>query len=425
MARIFISHSSKDKKPAQELKNWLASIGFEQTFLDFDKHSGIPPGAQWERTLYRELERTQAVILVLTKHWYNSKWCFAEFTQARALGKAIFALIEAPSGEAAIVSSDIQHLDLIVDREAGLESLSRELTRVALSAQGGFNWDTGRAPYPGLLSFDAQDAAIFFGRDDDVLRAVERLNARRVHGGEKGLVILGGSGSGKSSLLKAGIVPRIARDKTNFLVAPPFRPESDPIGNLLGALQSIDLTLTRADLVGIDGPSGGRALIQRLRIAAKVPQATLIVAIDQAEEVFANPDGKIQEAFFNLLSSLLASDNPALGLWTLRSDHLSDLQTAEHLLVDFEQFSLKPMPIDRLGMIVNGPADIAGLSVEKGLVPALMRDATTQGFAAPGGFRSTASLRPPRRRDTDPGPLRGDARWQPFSARSRSPRCRE
>jgi hypothetical protein len=103
VARIFISHSSRDQKQAEDLKAWLVSLGFDQTFLDFDKHTGIPPGADWERTLYREIERAQAVILILTKHWFDSKWCFAEFTQTRALGKAMFALIETPTGETTVV----------------------------------------------------------------------------------------------------------------------------------------------------------------------------------------------------------------------------------------------------------------------------------------------------------------------------------
>jgi len=212
MARIFLSHSSRDQQQAADLKAWLTSIGFEQTFLDFDTHAGIPPGADWERTLYREIERAQAVLLILTKNWFDSKWCFAEFTQARALGKAIFALAEAPTGETTVVSPDIQHLNLIDNRTDGLERLSRELTRVALNAQGGFDWRVGSPPYPGLLSFEADSAAIFFGRDDDVLRAIERISARRIHGGSKLVAILGASGSGKSSLLKAGILPRVARD---------------------------------------------------------------------------------------------------------------------------------------------------------------------------------------------------------------------
>ena len=100
MPRIFISHSSRDDDDAARMKDWLASQGFETTFLDFDKMTGIPPGADWEKTLYREVEQSQAVIIIQTPNWLASKWCFAEFTQARALGKAIFLVIETPTGDA-------------------------------------------------------------------------------------------------------------------------------------------------------------------------------------------------------------------------------------------------------------------------------------------------------------------------------------
>ena len=82
MARIF-----RDDEAADRMKAWLASQGFENAFLDKDKTTGIPPGAYWERTLYREIEQSQAVIILQTLDWLASKWCFAKFTQARALGK--------------------------------------------------------------------------------------------------------------------------------------------------------------------------------------------------------------------------------------------------------------------------------------------------------------------------------------------------
>src|SRR5262245_52858201 len=116
---------------------WLRARGFDQAFLDFDKHAGIAPGAEWEKKLYSEIARAEAVLLVLTKNWLDSKWCFAEFTQARALGKAIFPLIETPKGET-FIAPDIQSLDLTKDREGGLDRLGTELTRIALDAQGEF-----------------------------------------------------------------------------------------------------------------------------------------------------------------------------------------------------------------------------------------------------------------------------------------------
>jgi TIR domain len=115
-ARIFISHSSRDDEPARRMKAWLKAQGFENTFPDKDKLTGIPP-ADWEKTLYREIERSHAVVIIQTPQWLASKWCVAEFTQARALGKAILPVIETLTGDTRI-SPDIQTLDLTDDPRA-------------------------------------------------------------------------------------------------------------------------------------------------------------------------------------------------------------------------------------------------------------------------------------------------------------------
>jgi hypothetical protein len=143
MARVFISHSSADNDQAAQIKAWLTSAGFESAFLDKDKTTGIPPSADWERTLYRAVEQSQAMIIIQTPNWLASKWCFAEFTQARALGKAIFPAILAPTGDT-LISPDIQALNLLSDRDGGLERLKGELVRIALDAQGGFEWGAKR-----------------------------------------------------------------------------------------------------------------------------------------------------------------------------------------------------------------------------------------------------------------------------------------
>ncbi|MFZ0336817.1 MAG: TIR domain-containing protein, partial [Terracidiphilus sp.] len=231
MAQIFISHSSLDPDQASRLLDWLHTNGFAETFLDFDKHAGLAAGSDWERTLYREMAEAEAVILVLTSNWFESKWCFAEFTQARALGKAIFPLIESPVGET-VVSADIQTLDLVKNREDALSRLLSALNELVLNSRGGFDWDQTRPPYPGLLALDQADAAIYFGRDNDVRRLIERLTARRVQGGAKMVAVLGASGSGKSSLIRAGVLPRLKRDKPNWIALPPFRPQVHPLDEL-------------------------------------------------------------------------------------------------------------------------------------------------------------------------------------------------
>jgi WD40 repeat protein len=381
MSQIFISHSSRDPEQAARLLAWLHANGFSETFLDFDKHAGLAPGADWERTLYREMAGADAVLLILTKNWFDSKWCFAEFTQARALGKAIFPLIEAPTGET-IVSPDIQHLDLLKDREGGLARLAAGLTEIVLNSRGGFEWDRKRPPYPGLLAFDEADAAIYFGRDDDIRRLIERLNARRAQGGAKLVAVLGASGAGKSSLLRAGVLPRLKREKRNWIVLPPFRPQLHPLEELA---QSIAISLGSAanwrqwrDAFAEADPARALSDLARdLRAAHGSNEAQIVITVDQSEELFGAADKTEAERFLRVLNALQHEHLPFLVLMALRSDYLGQLQEAPTLTAPFEEFSLKPMPLARVRDIIEGPARVAGLTVDDAMIMAAMHDAAT------------------------------------------------
>jgi tetratricopeptide (TPR) repeat protein len=381
MARIFLSHSSEDERQAHLLLDWLLLNGFENVFLDFEKNYGLRPGAHWESTLYREIAGADAVILILTANWMASKWCFVEFAQARALGKHIFPLIESPTGET-YVASDIQSLDLVKDREGGLNRLARELGAIALDARQGFEWDRSRPPYPGILEFQEADAAIYFGRDDDILRYIEHLNARRTQGGDKLVVLRGDSGSGKSSLLRAGVLPRLKRDKHNWMVLPPFRPKAHP-------MQEIALVLAGS-------AGGGAAEVDRwlrafadnhatealwtfaadLRAGRQANEATILVTIDQAEELFTQSENAEVRQLLAIIGEMCSKDLPFVIQASIRSDYLSEFQRVRTLTLD--EFSLKPMPLDRVPDIIEGPARVAGVKVDRALVIAAQRDAPTE-----------------------------------------------
>ena len=382
MARVFISHSSRDNDPATRIKAWLREQGFETPFLDFDKHAGIPPGADWEKTLYREIERSEAVVVIQTPSWLDSKWCFAEFTQARALGKPIFPIIETPTGDT-LIAPDIQALDLRRDREGGLEQLSRQLTQIALDAQGGFGWDASRPPYPGLLAFQEEDAAIYFGRDDDIRRLIERLNARRAQGGAKLVALLGASGSGKSSLLRAGVIPRLKRAGRNWVVLPPMRPQARPVDELARCLAvacggDVDWRKLREDLNGAALARTLGDIAGDLRMKAAASEAQILLPVDQAEELFGASDPDQARRFFEILSAALSSDQPFIAVMALRSDYLGLLQSAERLTARYEEFSLGPMPLARIAQIIEGPARVAGLRIEEAFVHQAVRDAETE-----------------------------------------------
>jgi hypothetical protein len=85
--------------------------------------------------------------------------------------------------------------------------------------------DPERPPYRGLKPLEAEDAGIFFGRDAPIVEALDTLRGLREGAPPRLLVILGASGAGKSSFLRAGLLPRLARDDRNFLPLPVIRPE--------------------------------------------------------------------------------------------------------------------------------------------------------------------------------------------------------
>ena len=382
MARVFISHSSRDNETAAKVTARLASKGIDKVFLDIDEKTGIPAGAQWERTLYEKIDGCHAVILILTANWFDSKWCFVEFAQARALGKAIFPVIVEPGGERfiAVIAPDIQYLDLSKDFEGGVSRLTDQLTELSLSTQGGFDWDIHRPPYPGLMAFEAEDAAVFFGRDDDIRRLMERLNARRVQGGPKLIAVLGASGSGKSSLIRAGVLPRLARDKHNWIVLPPFRPRLDPTAELTRAVteQLGNLSEWRDWRERLTSETQARelaAMAETFREKAGARDAEILITIDQAEEIFTVTPPEQAQQFWRLLNAAAEEGSPFLTLMTLRSEYLNMLQKAAEGVVRFEEFSLGPMPLARVRQIIEGPARVAGLRVEEGLIGAAAADA--------------------------------------------------
>ena len=379
MAAVFISHSSRDDALCVQMRRWLEKEGCEQVFLDFDKHTGLRAGDNWERQLYQEVNRSHAVLLILTPNWLESKWCFVEFSYARALGKIIFPITCLPL-DGARVASEIQGIDLSDWNEEGQDYLRRRLREVVSEVARGFAWDRSRSPYPGLHSFDREDAAIFFGRDPEIRELVERLEARRVQGGRRILLVLGTSGSGKSSLLKAGVLPLLNRDRRSWILVRPFRPGREPLTNFAKALAEPLGTSAgwRQLRDGLSGPDPAKALrdcVQDLQIG-EASNATVLVPIDQFEETFtiAAPDER--EAFLAILRQVAdpAMRSPCLVIGTARSDILTDLLQQDQVGLPFEDYPLKPMPLDRLSKVVEGPASVAALTVEIGLSSRIAQD---------------------------------------------------
>ncbi len=427
MSRIFLSHSSGNNAEAVALRDWLASNGWkDDVFLDLDPQRGIAAGERWDRALHEAASRCEAVLFLVSKAWLASRWCLRELNLAHRMNKRLFGVLieDLPTGDLpedligtwqiVRLASGSDHIPFravlpITQQEVhvtfsaeGLQRLKHGLEEAGLGAKY-FAWpprnDPDRPPYRGLRALEAEDAGIFFGRAGPIVEALDRLRGLREATPPRLLVILGASGAGKSSFLRAGLLPRLTRDDRNFLPLPIIRPERAAISGeagflaaLEGAVAAAKIKVSRADLrTALDGGAAKlRPLLQALAdkatpIAAdgetRPKPPTLIVSIDQGEELFLAEAQDEAQRFLALLHDLLGEDSPAIiAVFTIRSDNYERLQLAKELEgVHPDLLSLPPMPQGSYAEVVKGPAlrlqgTPRAIDIEDALVDALLVD---------------------------------------------------
>lgn len=390
MHSIFLSHSSKDNPLIGRIKTHLAVNGYASLFLDFDPEQGIPAGVNWEEVLYSRLMACDAVVALITPHSIASHWCFAEIAFARALEKKLFPL---EAGAKLPILGPDQHISLEPDLEAGLVRLLQQLKRRGLAPHYAFDVEPNRPPYPGLNAFAPEDAGIFFGRDIEIEAFLDRLHRmadgpwRRVPaaGSEYGaLAIIGPSGSGKSSLAMAGLVPRLMQ-RAGWCVLPEMRPTDSPSDELERVFENAykrirqvpppDLAdqLTQAPLT----------LLKALRAATPQEFRFFLLVLDQFEEVFTRTGEGERMQFFERLKGLLQPRSPLMLLLILRAENLTDALSdtfSAALLARPE--TVGPLSRERLIEVIEAPARRAGLTLEPGLAGQMVAD-TGAGDALP------------------------------------------
>ncbi len=390
MSAIFISHSSRDNDVSVEIRRRLQEQGHRSIFLDFDPADGIPAGRSWEQELYARLRACQAIIVLCSEHSMASDWCFAEITHAKSLGKHVFPIKVAPC-EVRPLLTEFQVLDWTADPEDTFRRLWRGLEVAGLDPKNMFDWDGSRPPYPGLLAFQAEDAAVFFGRDDEIRRGLSLLRRLERFGGARWTLVLGASGSGKSSLVRAGILPRLERDHETWLPLSPFRPIDQPFQGLARTLADAfdhhgaprdtnDLQHQLVPSTGRPNPDALVELADELRQLAGRPRASVLLPIDQLEELLAPDTAADSSRFFSFLRAAITSRDSSLRiLATLRSDFLGGFQGhAELRELAFESLTVGPMSVDGYAQVIESPAQLAGIELETGLVQAMVEDTETE-----------------------------------------------
>ena len=271
-------------------------------------------------------------------------------------------------------SRALQELErAILTQDSSLEPAAREAVRP----------DSVVCPFKGLASFDRADAGYFFGRERVVTDLIARLASSPLVG------IVGASGIGKSSLLRAGVLAALSDGALpgsagwrQILV----RPGSHPVAELSRALDA----------------RAAEDVLDALR-----PDERLVLAVDQLEELFTVCDEEERAAFFDALAAAArGARGRALVVVALRGDfygrvasypRFARLLSRSHVLVG-------PMDREELARAVERPAARAGLDVERSLVDALVHDIDGE----PGGLPLLSTTLLELWRDRDGHALRYD-----------------
>ncbi|GAA4203446.1 hypothetical protein GCM10022252_61100 [Streptosporangium oxazolinicum] len=208
------------------------------------------------------------------------------------------------------------------------------------------------SPYRGLEVFGPADAAYFFGRD-----ALTAALLDRITGAGGLLIVMGPSGSGKSSLLRAGLVPALTRDAATAPVV--FTPGAEPLRTLR------DLART-----------GDEAGPDRLAEILRTRWSNRAVVIDQFEEVFTAGEEGHRGAFVEFVTALgTGAGGPPVVVLGVRADFLGHCAQYSALVPAVERpVVVTPMTRENLLEVITGPARLAGLTLQDGLAELLLED---------------------------------------------------
>ena len=244
-------------------------------------------------------------------------------------------------------------------------------------------------PFPGLRSFEEEEEYLFFGREKQIDELIHKLSKTRF------LAVVGASGSGKSSLVKSGLLPSL---HSGFLATAgsgwricTLKPGNDPIGNLSVALSSTEIIGEDED--NHKTPSIIESILRRSDqgIGEAIKQLSdshtqnILIVVDQFEELFRFSKYEKSESkgtrdsvvFINLLMAVSKfSDKPIYVVFTMRSDFLGDCTEFRGLpeAINEGQYLIPRMTREERKAAITGPIAVGGAEISQPLLTRLLND---------------------------------------------------
>src|SRR6266516_758328 len=407
LSHVFLSYARTDGSFVSQLQSDLQARGIP-VWID---HEDIQPGTpDWEDSLRKAIRQASAVVLVASPSARSSRYVKDELRIAEMYRRAVdplWAMGDEWMDAVPIGGGGTQYIDAREERyqEAihELVEILEKLNTPADAAVAGpepssLQREPPSNPYKGLHAFRREDAGDFFGRSRFINALVEALQkqlATEEQGASRArlLTVIGSSGSGKSSVVMAGLLPQLQRGviagSQGWVYIEPMTPGQHPIEALTLALSpnfpAHSLKALREDVE--DDTARGLHLLMTTLIAK--PDDKILLLIDQFEEVFTQTvDENERKRFIDLLiTAITEPQGPTIAVLTFRADFYDRPLSYPELgqLIESHHMAIFPMEMSELREVIEKPAQLPDvrLTFEGDLVGDLLFEVQGQAGALP------------------------------------------
>jgi WD40 repeat protein len=400
----FLSHNGADKPAVEKVARELEKCGLS---CWLDKWNLIP-GDQWQPAIEQALSQCATCVIFFGPHglgpWHNEEMRLALQRRAHPQERKLRVLpVILPGGERAKESDLPGFLQATtwvefrrsIDDEEALHRLACGIKGIPPGRRSSAT-TPGECPYVGLRTFQPDDAGLFFGRTAKIQELVYRLrNSFGTPKEERFLCLAGASGSGKSSLALAGLIPAIRSGKlpeSEKWLLVRCRPGTRPWESLQIALaQDPQIAARFAALPTlITRPEDEQRrlhLTARLCLDNRPETHRLFILIDQFEEVFTlcNDERERDQLIENVLYATTIAEGRTIVVLTLRADFYAQCANYPGLraALSDHQSLIGPLREEQLREIIEAPVQLAGGELEPGLLELLLADMKGQVGALP------------------------------------------
>jgi formylglycine-generating enzyme required for sulfatase activity len=392
MALVFLSHSSADSAGAKVIAQLLRNTGVG-VWLDLDQ---LTPGEQWSTALEQALkDSTHFLVLVGesgVQRWVDREVRYALDRNTQNPKYRVIPLLGpgARENDLPLFLQQQQYLKLDWS-QPDVAAVQRIAAAILEAPPERVNvLPPGTSPFRGLLTYDTEHSLLFFGRDREIEELLHRLTAVRF------LLIVGDSGSGKSSLVRAGLIPALLRGRAGMFdwrVAT-MKPGEDSLDLLAEAVPQFDPALGPAERLKLiteakqclhrEAHSDG---LVEILAALQLPQSSRqLLVIDQFEQLFtlsrqtAGTDATVARFIDTVLRAAHRKDSTLQVVITLRADFFGLCHPYPELwrLLTGQHYSVRRMERDCLREVIVRPMALAGVPLDPGLADTMIEEAGTQ-----------------------------------------------